>query len=295
MFDKVISSPIRWAGSKKKLLNEMLAKMFKRNKENYIECFLGSGVVLLNVLKNKDILGYKKFYVNDVNSNIIGFYSLLKNDVKFLIKELKKMEINYNLKSIKEKENFYYEIRSKFNSLKKDDKKKPIYFYFLMKTGFNGVYRENKNGNFNVPFGRKEAIIIQDKNLLKISELIQSVEFYNLDYKDFLNTIKKHCNLEQSFIYCDPPYIPDDLLVYQKQVLYTNDSFNHKDFFEFISELDCADIMISMSESTCANDIYGKNKFNKKDVTKIIRTINPKKLFPSNEIAYMNYDIENED
>lgn len=295
MFDKVISSPIRWAGSKKRLLNEMLEKMFQRGKETYVECFLGSGVVLLNVLKNRNILGYKKFYVNDVNSNIIGFYSMLKNDCNFLITQLQKLEIEYNSKTIKEKENFYYEIRSKFNALKKNDKKKPIYFYFLMKTGFNGVYRENKNGNFNVPFGRKENIIIQKESLLKISELVQPVEFFNLDYKDFINDIKNKCNLKNSFIYCDPPYIPDDMLVYQKQVLYTNDSFNHKDFFDFISILDCSEVMISMSDSTVANEIYCKKNFKKKDVTKIIRTINPKKLFTSKEIAYINFDIETEE
>lgn len=292
MFNKVISSPIRWAGSKKRLLNEMLDKMFIRNKENYIECFLGSGVVLLNVLNNKDILNYQKFYVNDINSNIINFYVELRDNAKFLIGKLKKIESVYNSKSLEEKENFYYEIRRKFNSLKKNDKQKSIYFYFLMKAGFNGVYRENRKGDFNVPFGKKEFIIIPEENLWMISNLIQPVVFYNLDYKEFINVIKDKCNLKNSFIYCDPPYIPDDLLVYQKQILYTNESFNHNEFYDFMNKLDDTNIMISMSDSTNASIVYEKNNFSKIDISKIIRTVNPKKMFTSREIAYINYKIK---
>ena len=82
---KVLNSPIRWAGSKKKILNEML-NAFKPGKDNYIECFLGSGVVLINVLKNNDKLKYKNFYVNDINSNIINFYKLLQKKPEYLIK-----------------------------------------------------------------------------------------------------------------------------------------------------------------------------------------------------------------
>ena len=83
--DVIVNSPIRWAGSKKKILNEML-NTFPKNKKNYIEMFLGSGVVLLNVLDNKDTLKYKNFYVNDINSNIINFYILLRDNIDGAIK-----------------------------------------------------------------------------------------------------------------------------------------------------------------------------------------------------------------
>ncbi len=294
MFKKVISSPIRWAGSKKKLLNEMLEKMFVRDKENYIECFLGSGVVLLNVLLNKEILGYKNFYVNDINSNIISFYLILKTDVDFLIGELEKLEKQYNDKSIEGKKIFYYDIRNKFNNLKKNDKMKPIYFYFLMRMGFNGVYRENRNGEFNVPFGKKDKFCFQRDGLKEISKLIQNVEFYNLDYKQFLYIIKSKCDLNKSFIYCDPPYVPEDMLVNQKQELYTNFTFDHEDFFNVINDINCGTTMISMADSVLATKIYNKYGFKKKNINQIIRIINPKKLFASKEIAYINYTIEDE-
>lgn len=290
----IVNSPIRWAGSKKKILNEML-NTFPKNKKNYIEMFLGSGVVLLNVLDNQSILNYRNFYVNDVNSNIINFYILLRDNINEVIKKMKKLETNYNSLSMDEKEHYYYKIRDDFNNMQSGDEK-AILFYFLMKTGFNGVYRENKNGKFNVPFGRKDKIVVNEEYLQRISNSIKKVKFYNLEYKEFLKVMKSNKTLDDSFIYCDPPYLPDDELVSQKQELYTSDSFNHKLFFEHIIELrQKSDIMISMADSKIANIIYNNKPFNRIDMREIVRTINPKKLFSSKEVAYINYELENVD
>lgn len=289
--DVIVNSPIRWAGSKKKILNEML-NTFPKNKKNYIEMFLGSGVVLLNVLDNKDILKYKNFYVNDINSNIINFYILLRDNINDIIIEMKKFEDKYNSYSMDEKEEYYYKIRYDFNNMDSGNEK-ALLFYFLMKTGFNGVYRENKNGKFNVPFGRKEKIVVNEEYLHKVSESIQNVKFYNLEYKDFLKEMKKNKKLDDSFVYCDPPYLPDDDLVSQKQELYTSDSFNHKLFFENLVELkQKPDIMISMADSKIANIIYNNDPFDRIDMREIVRTINPKKLFSSKEVAFINYELE---
>lgn len=287
----VISSPIRWAGSKKKLLNEMLEKMFVKNKKNYVECFLGSGVVLLNVLNNKEELKYDNFYVNDINSNIINFYKMLQDEPQYLLDNIKPLMQQYNSLEIEQKSDLFYEIRKKFNE-SSDIKEKSIYFYFLMKTGFNGVYRENSKGEFNVPFGKKEKVVINEDYLINISKMIKKVKFYNLPFEQFLEKMNKKNILDDSFIYCDPPYLPDDMLVYQKQMLYTKDSFNHELFFEIINKLNIKNIMISMSESMIADHIYKHNPFKKINIMEIIRVINPKKLFSSKEIAYVNYDIE---
>lgn len=289
--DVIVNSPIRWAGSKKKILNEML-NTFPKNKKNYIEMFLGSGVVLLNVLDNKDVLKYKNFYVNDINSNIINFYILLRDNIDDVIIKMKRFEDKYNSYSMDEKEEYYYKIRYDFNNMDSGNEK-ALLFYFLMKTGFNGVYRENKNGKFNVPFGRKEKIIVNEEYLHKVSESIQNVKFYNLEYKDFLKEMKKNKKLDDSFVYCDPPYLPDDDLVSQKQELYTSDSFNHKLFFENLVELkQKPDIMISMADSKIANIIYNNKPFHRIDMREIVRTINPKKLFSSKEVAFINYELE---
>lgn len=285
MKNEVLSSPIRWAGSKKKVLNNLL-ESFKKDKTNYVEPFLGSGVVMINVINNIDVLHYQNIYVNDINSNVINFFKLLKSNPKILIKDLLKISYIYNSKTNIEQENMYYDIRNKFNN---SNEKKPAYFYFLMKVGFNGVYRENKSGKFNVPFGRKEKFVVQEDNLLSISKLIKNVKFYNLSYEKFLNLLDKKGMLKDSFIYCDPPYIPDDKLVSQSQELYTSGKFNHYKFVEKLKKYKNIDIMISMSESTKAKQIYG-NYFAYKNLVDIIRTINPQKLFKSKEILFLNYE-----
>lgn len=289
MKDEVLSSPIRWAGSKKRVLNDIL-ESFKKDKENYIETFLGSGVVMINVLNNNvETLHYKNIYVNDININIIDFYKMLKSKPKKLINDLVELSDKYNNIDNVDKEKMYYEIRDRFNNCKKN---KSVYFYFLMKVGFNGVYRENKSGKFNVPFGRKEKFIVQETSLLTISKLIKNVHFYNLSYEKFLDKLSKKGILNDSFMYCDPPYIPDDKLVSQKQELYTSGNFNHYDFVEKLKSFSQSNIIVSMSESTKAKEIYGKS-FITKNLTDIIRTINPQKLFMSKEILFLNYD-ENE-
>lgn len=91
-------------------------------------------------------------------------------------------------------------------------------------------------------------------------------------------------------MYFDPPYLPDDSLVSQKQELYTKDIFDHKLFVKIITELKGKYLMISMSDSKQADEIYGK--FIKNNMKEILRTINPIKLFSSTEIAFTNYKIE---
>ena len=262
---------------------------FKPDKDNYIECFLGSGVVLINVLKNNDKLKYKNFYVNDINSNIINFYKLLQKKPEYLINEIIELATLYNNYDMSKKEEYYYKLRDQFND-EKDLDNKSILFYFLMKTGFNGVYRENKAGRFNVPFGRKEKIVVNEGYLEELSRLIKPVNFYNLDYNSFLDKMKKDGKIDNSFMYFDPPYLPDDLLVSQKQELYTNDTFDHRGFVNKIMGLDGKYVMISMSDSKQADEIYGK--FIKNSMKEILRTINPVKLFSSTEISFTNYKIE---
>ena len=124
-----------------------------------------------------------------------------------------------------------------------------------MKVGFNGVYRENRNGKCNVPFGRKEFIKVDYDNLKKISNLICNVEFYNLEYQDFFILLKEKNLLDNSFIYCDPPYLPEDDIQNKKQELYTKDEFDHEQFMKVISELNNSKYMISMTNSKRANSI----------------------------------------
>lgn len=244
--------------------------------------------MLINLLNNIELFKFKRFIVNDINSNIINFYVLLKDEYKYLKRNLSQIESIYNsFSDMKEKEGYYYQIREKFN--KSDNKIKTVYFLFLMKAGFNGVYRENSKGKFNVPFGKKEYIRIDYDNLKHISELIQNVEFYNMDYQDFFKILKAKKIMKNAFLYCDPPYLPEDEIVNQKQLLYTKEIFDHEEFVNNMFKLTSAKYMISMTDSKIANNIY--RELEKCTARELIRTINPQKSFKSTELIFSNYKI----
>jgi DNA adenine methylase len=244
--------------------------------------------VLINLLNNIETFKFERFIVNDINSNIINFYLLLKDEYKYLKRYLIQIENLYNsFSNLKEKEEYYYKIREKFNNT--NNKIRTVYFLFLMKAGFNGVYRENREGKFNVPFGKKEYIRIDYDNLEYISNLIQNVEFYNLEYKEFFKFLKSKKMFNNSFLYCDPPYLPEDKIINQKQLLYTKEIFDHEEFINNIFKLSSAKYMISMTDSKLANQIYGK--LEKYTARELIRTINPKKSFKSTELIFSNYKL----
>lgn len=285
---KVIVSPIRWAGSKRKLLDEMLF-MFDKEKQNYVEPFLGSGVVLLNVLNNGL---YRNYYVNDNNENLVNFYLELKDNTTVLLKSLKECVQKYNdFKTIEAKSDFYYKCRIKYNDNDVGKLEKAILFWFLMKTGFNGVYRVNSKNKFNVPFGKRDKIVFDEKKMLELSKLIQNVYFFSLDYDNFLKFLEKEDKLNNAFIYCDPPYIPETKST-EKHVIYSKDMFNHDKFksdIKNIIEQNNANVMVSMSQSKNSKILYDDSDFQKYIIADIMRKVNPKKQIESKEIAYTNY------
>ncbi|MBC1831224.1 Dam family site-specific DNA-(adenine-N6)-methyltransferase [Listeria seeligeri] len=286
----VITAPIRWTGSKKKLLNEMLLT-FDKKKSVYVEPFLGSGTVVLNVL-NQNM--YKKYYVNDINSNLIDFYRILKSEKEKLFDIILDICKKYNeLENISEKEIYYYEMRKKYNEGRIKIHKRAAVFWFLMKSGFNGVYRVNSKNKFNVPFGKKEKIIFDIDNAKIISELIQKVEFFNLDYYSFLEIVSNEINANDAFIYFDPPYLPENNLV--RNQLYTKDKFDHRkfvtDLLSYNNRFISLTYMISMADSENATRIYQSDWTYRIDIREIIRIVNPKKLVKSKEIAYINYNL----
>lgn len=286
----VISSPIRWAGSKKILLNEML-EMFDQEKKNYIEPFLGSGIVLLNVLNNNI---YNDYYVNDYNKDLIGFYIELQKKPKDLIDRIKKYVIDYNqFDKIEDKSEFYYECRLKYNNSMTENKEKVVLFWFLMKTGYNGVYRINSKGKFNVPFGKKTKITLDEIKMLNLSYLIQNVHFYSMDYLEFLSILKKKGLLNEAFIYCDPPYVPETKST-EKHVIYSNIMFNHEKFILDIKKIiieEDVSVMISMSESRKSREIFNNKNLYKYDINDILRKVNPINKVKSKEIVFTNYEI----
>lgn len=192
---KVIKPVFRWAGSKQKIVKNLISN-FQRKKV-YAEPFLGGGSVLLNLLPHKI---YDVYIVNDINEAIIELYKNIQRNPLKVINELEKITQDYN--ACTDKESMYYNVRKEYN----DNKNDYVLFWLLMKTGFNGLYRENKKGNYNVPFGKKDKIYFQSDEILKQHRLIQNVVFCSMEYMDFLKFILKQYKKHDLYVYGDPPY-----------------------------------------------------------------------------------------
>ncbi len=197
---------LKWVGGKTNLLKDLdnhLPKEIKNNKPFvYVEPFLGGGAMFFHLLNNYKI---EKAYLNDINKKLIGVYTDIKDNVVPLISRLKKLESEYfNIKLEEEKKELYLKKRILFNSLKQSVEKSAL-LIFLNKTSFNGMYRENQKGEFNIPFGKMNPKVICNEALLKkLSLSFKNVEFSSKSFEDLL--VKK--SEIPVFYYLDPPYRP---------------------------------------------------------------------------------------
>jgi len=272
----MIKAPFRWAGSKAKITSELF-KYFK-DSDTYIEPFLGSGVVLFRLIQDRK---YKRYIVNDINVAIIEFYKAIKDHPFSVISRLNYYKEHYNnLRSMDLKKQFYYNVYKKeYNR----DKRQWEYFWILMKTGFNGLYRENKKGEYNVPFGYKEKITFNENEIRQISNLIQNVEFHCMDYRHFINlTIETMGeDSQQSFMYNDPPYCNSQR--------YTKDEFSNQALADYLKSLNI-DVAISDVDNKTSNEIY--KYFFKVIVKDTKRVINIASILQSRELLFINYELE---
>lgn len=209
--DKAVAHPfIKWAGGKSQLLNiyrEYYPKALQTDKiAQYIEPFVGGGAVLLDVLQRYNV---KEAFAFDINWDLINAWEVVKTKVDELIALLTNLQNQYAQASEEERKKIYYTIRHQYNVKKqmtsKQDVERAAQFIFLNHTGYNGLYRENKFGLYNVPMGRyKNPKILNKSNLRAVSNVIQRVTFLAADYSKSLEYITPN----NSFVYLDPPYRP---------------------------------------------------------------------------------------
>ena len=266
MSSKKVQKPfLKWVGGKTQIINQIINTVPKAM-DNYHEIFLGGGSVLfaiLSLVQQEKITINHKIYAYDINENLIGLYKnvqtnkdeLFKN-VEYLVKEYNSCTgdiVNRNPQTQEEattsKESYYYWCRNKFNILWNKNDKTSVdsssLFMFLNKTCFRGMYREGPNG-YNVPYGhyKKTPTVLTKDQLDAVSELIQDVEFYCLDFKESVKNIQPG-----DFVYLDPPYAPENSTSF---VGYTKDGFDiktHNELFRQIKELDRKDIKFAMSNA----------------------------------------------
>lgn len=215
MSTKHVAKPfLKWAGGKKQLLPEIKNKypkeLFNNKINTYIEPFLGGGAVLFDILNNYDV---KNITVNDINRDLIYTYLTVRDNCSELVSLLHLYENEYLVLDDEQRKIYYYDKRSLYNKIKLQNfmfynsKDKDIVLLgslliFLNRTCFNGLYRLNRKGEFNVPIGNyKNPQICNAENLYNVSKSIQKVKFFNGNYFDLdINPEVK------SFIYLDPPY-----------------------------------------------------------------------------------------
>jgi DNA adenine methylase len=204
---------LKWAGGKTQLLRDIdnnLPPGIKKNGiQNYYEPFLGSGAVFLYLKQNYNI---ENAYLFDINSNLISTFKVVQKNRDDLIKELKLLDKEFKSKNSEKRKEYYRNRRDEFNKLlvPKSNRslhnmeRKAALTIFLNKTCFNGLYRVNKSGQFNVPFGRYEnPKILDEENLVAVSEALKNVVLEVRDFKTLPEVVKKN-----AFIYYDPPYSP---------------------------------------------------------------------------------------
>jgi DNA adenine methylase len=182
-----MQSPIRWVGSKRKLVNKII-KYIPKNFNTYYELFAGSCSLLFKIEPSKAV-------ISDTNQDLICFYKILKTNVEELIEETLKFDTN---------EKAYYKIRAwdRNPNWPYTELKRATRFLYLNRTCFNGVWRVNSKGYFNVPFRKSENIDFKIELLKAASLKLQNVEIFNENFTFFINKIK-----EGDFVYLDPPYL----------------------------------------------------------------------------------------
>ncbi len=282
-YEQILVTPkpfVKWAGGKRQLipiLNQNLPKSFG----TYYEPFLGGGALLFYILTDKN---GQKCSISDLNSDLVLAYTTIRDRIDSLIASLKNHEKNYQ----KNSKSYYYSIRE---SNPRSEIEKTSRLIFLNRTCFNGLYRVNSKGKFNVPLGKySNPNIVNEENLHAVSRILQSsrISIKCRDFEAVLRDAKKG-----DLIYFDPPYQPVSATA--NFTSYTNKDFTYDDLTrlaELCLKLDSrgCNVLLSNSDSKEVADIFAKNPWN---ITRIEanRSINSnsKKRTGHYELLIKNY------
>ena len=246
---------VKWAGGKTQLL-PTIQKAYPAELGNtitkYAEPFVGGGAVLFDILSTYKL---EKIFISDINAELINTYCVIRDEPEALISLLSEMEEEYLSKSKEEQKEIFYEHRKCFNFLKKSGVNKielAAHFIFLNRTCFNGLYRVNRKGEFNVPIGSyKNPTILDAENLRNISVALDGVDIVCGDYHQSTEFID-----EQTFVYIDPPYRPlTETASFTSYSEYDFDDDAQRGLADFVRVIDKkgAKVLLSNSDPKNAN------------------------------------------
>lgn len=275
-FDSVVSEPLgffpsevackpflKWAGGKTQLIPE-LSKYIPFNYNKYIEPFIGGGAFFFYLNPSKAIIA-------DLNEELVITYKAVQQNVE---------EVISVLKTFKNEEAFYYRLRATDTSTLNNIERAARLIY-LNKTCFNGLYRVNKKGHFNVPYGKRTGDFLNETSLRDASEFLKATTIL---YSDYESTISKYAK-EGDFIFLDPPYYPvgkhSDFKRYTKEFFYHDDQIKLKHEFDKLVAKGCY-VLLTNSDHPFILELYQEYR---------IEIIETKRLISSNPNTRTGKDI----
>ena len=296
---KVYAKPfVKWAGGKTQLLGEIersLPRNFASIEDvTYVEPFVGGGAVLFWILQAYSNIS--RVVINDINSDLINVYRVIRDCPDKLVRELHQFQEEYTRLLEQERKDFYLENRKLFNKRSVSKDVHAALFIFLNRTCFNGLYRVNARGEFNVPYGKYvNPKICDEANIQAVSRLLQKAEILCGDFSDSL----KYAS-DKTFFYIDPPYKP--LTETSSFTSYAKEGFNDEEqvrLAKFCSEISMRKAMFVASNSDPQEvnpredlfyRIYGAFNIRKVQAARMINA-NPKGRGKLSELMITNINL----
>ena len=292
---------LKWAGGKGQLLSQLdqhLPNDLKEQEFTYIEPFVGGGALFFHMLQHYPNI--RRAVINDVNSYLITAYQVIKDEPNELIKRLSGLEKHY-YDSVGEdaKKSFFLQARTIFNESKLDDIDRTKYLIFLNRTCFNGLYRVNAKGKFNVPFGRySHPTICNTETIMADSQLLNQVELVLLN-GDFELTLQ-HCGEGLNVFYFDPPYRPlnatSSFNSYSKEDFNDSEQIRLRDFCVLLNQQPNIKWMLSNADCSAKNpddiffeELYADFYIHRVHASRAINA-NPSKRGKLTELLIKNYE-----
>lgn len=270
---------VKWVGGKRQLLKQFRSmnlyppEKFNSKVGRYFEPFVGGGAVFFDLLP-------ETAFLSDLNNELVTTYNVIKNDVENLIESLKKHNLD---------KEYFLRIRAQ-NLEKLSNIDTASRFVYLNRTCFNGMYRVNRKGDFNVPFGKHtNPLVCDENNLRKVAKALKNVEIKRQDYKEVLKKAKKG-----DFVYFDPPYYPvsktASFTSYTSEAFLGKEQTELRDTFAELHKRGCF-VMLSNSDTPFINKIYSEIKGVRITKVQAGRAINSdaSKRGKITEVLIMNY------
>jgi len=261
--DSKVAKPfLKWAGGKSQLLDEIVKRYPFDDKSitKYVEPFVGGGAVLFDVLSKYKL---DEIYISDINAELINTYCVIRDCTENLIDLLRVYQAEFVTLGDLERKEYYNKKRERFNAListndKNTDVEKAALMIFINRTCFNGLYRVNKKGLYNVPIGSyKNPLICDEINLRAVAKKLKNVKIKCADYKISKDVIDSH-----TLVYIDPPYRP--LTSTSSFTAYTENQFCDDDQAElakFVDEISLKGAKVIVSNSDPKNTDADDNFF----------------------------------